>query len=410
MTRPAIPVPRWATEKTFLSGDEVGQSTRLDPGAGTAATGALPNRRVPARYANWLFGGATDWLAHVVDAVDAAMLRNWSRRDNASTGHLVVYRKADEYVYTFGMNASEEVLGFRFFPGRFDSIGTAALNISEPLTIPNTAGLFISAIAISSSGTIVIGGEPASGSNDLRVSTDGTNWLERSTGHAAVLRSLHWCEAAGVFVAGFSGSDNISTSPDGENWTTRTTPDTKARGAIDSNDSRIVVANAGVSDSSYLYADINDLDTWIAGSTGNSTIESNIVWSEFWQSWYAFGFPGFVRKSSSLENGSWSAAGLESPGLGSSGNAAVRAFGRYLLAFAADDDDHFGKIRISADGAISWKNLTRLVARPIGDLFGNYGSVFVGGGIICICFNPDWPNGGTTAGKVLMTHSLESFL
>lgn len=410
MTRPAIPVPRWATEETFLSGDEVGQSTRLDPGAGTAATGALPNRRVPARYANWLFGGATDWIAHAVDALDASMLRNWSRRDGASLGHLVVYRKADARIYTFGMNASEEVLGRRFSPGQFDDIGSSAYNAAGSVTIPNTVGLFITAIAISSNGTIVIGGEPASGSNDLRVSTDGTTWTEESTGHTPVLRSLHWCEAAGVFVAGFSGSNNISTSPDGEVWTTRTTPNTTARGAIDSNDSRIVVANVGVSDSSYIYADVGDLDTWIAASTGNSTTELNIVWSGFWQSWFAFGFPGSVRKSANLESGSWSPAGLEPTGFGAAGNAAVRAFGRYLIAFAEDDDALFGLVRISADAAASWKNLAWLSTKPIGELNGNYGSVFVGDGVICLCFNDDWPNGGTSDGRILMTHTLEGLL
>jgi hypothetical protein len=68
-TRPTAS-PSFATDATFTSGDESGQTPRLDPGAGFKAQGWYPNRRVPARWFNWLLGIWGDWLRYLAEKTD----------------------------------------------------------------------------------------------------------------------------------------------------------------------------------------------------------------------------------------------------------------------------------------------------------------------------------------------------
>jgi hypothetical protein len=57
--------PLFAYDATFSSGDESGLSPRLDPGAGFRAQGVYPNRRMPARWFNWLKGIHGDWINYL---------------------------------------------------------------------------------------------------------------------------------------------------------------------------------------------------------------------------------------------------------------------------------------------------------------------------------------------------------
>lgn len=68
-TRPTVS-PLFATAATFSAGTEVGLVPRLDPGAGFRAQGWYPNRRVPARWFNFLLGLAGDWIAYLTQKTD----------------------------------------------------------------------------------------------------------------------------------------------------------------------------------------------------------------------------------------------------------------------------------------------------------------------------------------------------
>ncbi len=62
--RPTVS-PAFATAATFTSGTESGLTPRLDPGSGIKAQGIYPNRRMPARWFNWLLGLAGDWIQYL---------------------------------------------------------------------------------------------------------------------------------------------------------------------------------------------------------------------------------------------------------------------------------------------------------------------------------------------------------
>lgn len=412
MSRPSFAVPDWATDETFLSGSENGLTTREAPSAGVRAQGQLPNQRVAAATFNYLHGGQTDWLRHVVDQADALMLRNWSRRNGTTGGYIVLYRKADGMIYSFDHRdaaGSFAARGARFFPGHYVATDDdAAVNPQDGLTITNaTGGLLLTAGAVSPAGIMLIGGEAAAGTKELRRSVDGTTWTEEETTEgASILRSLHWCEAASVFVAAFSGGD-IHTSPDGDTgtWTERTKPNSNARGAIASSPDRIIIADVGTGDANYVYADTADLATWSAADVNGAAASIvNFVWSEYHAKWFAFGATGSVFSSATGAPGSWTGVTGHSVGT----LVSARAFGRYLLAFGST-----GLIQISSNGAASlWKNLTQIAEPPNGEANQNYGSVFVGDGIVVVGWGESYPTGtdGTDEAVVLMTLSAEGFL
>lgn len=70
-TKPTSAVS-WATDATFASGDETGQTTRADP-SGIRAQGIKSNQRIPARWFNFITGAAGDWIQYL----DAAC--SWAR-------------------------------------------------------------------------------------------------------------------------------------------------------------------------------------------------------------------------------------------------------------------------------------------------------------------------------------------
>lgn len=68
-TRPTAS-PAFATDATFTSGTETGLVPRLDPGAGFKQQGWYPNRRMPARWFNWIIGIFGDWLQYLAQKTD----------------------------------------------------------------------------------------------------------------------------------------------------------------------------------------------------------------------------------------------------------------------------------------------------------------------------------------------------
>lgn len=76
MTRPTSS-PAFATDATFTSGALTGSAPRLDPGAGFKAQGWYPNRRVPARWFNWLLGIVGDWLGYLDEIQLNQAVQEW---------------------------------------------------------------------------------------------------------------------------------------------------------------------------------------------------------------------------------------------------------------------------------------------------------------------------------------------
>jgi hypothetical protein len=68
MQRPTSDI-QWATDATYASGAEVGETTRLDP-SGLRAQGILPNFRIGARFFNFLFGAIGDWINYLLGKSD----------------------------------------------------------------------------------------------------------------------------------------------------------------------------------------------------------------------------------------------------------------------------------------------------------------------------------------------------
>lgn len=79
--RPTVS-PAFATAATFTSGTESGLAPRLDPGSGIKAQGIYPNRRMPARWFNWLVGLAGDWLQYL----DEKTICNFSAKSFGAVG------------------------------------------------------------------------------------------------------------------------------------------------------------------------------------------------------------------------------------------------------------------------------------------------------------------------------------
>lgn len=63
MTTPAAKLPTWATATTVATGADTGLSTRLEPSAGTLASGHLADTRSAARVENWVKGNICDWVS-----------------------------------------------------------------------------------------------------------------------------------------------------------------------------------------------------------------------------------------------------------------------------------------------------------------------------------------------------------
>jgi hypothetical protein len=70
-TRPATPLPTWATDALYTSGPDNGQITKIAPLSGEQTQGYFRTGRVPARKLNWLLnkiGAWIDWIQqHVLD-------------------------------------------------------------------------------------------------------------------------------------------------------------------------------------------------------------------------------------------------------------------------------------------------------------------------------------------------------
>ncbi len=65
MTVRPTDIPSWSTTTLATGGVEVGLSTRLDPGSGFKAEGFHANRRMPARWFNYLIGLLGDWTQYL---------------------------------------------------------------------------------------------------------------------------------------------------------------------------------------------------------------------------------------------------------------------------------------------------------------------------------------------------------
>lgn len=69
-TKPATPVPTWATDANYTSGDDVGLSTKVEPTSGEKAEGHFRGKRPPARKINWLKHWICQWLGWTESALD----------------------------------------------------------------------------------------------------------------------------------------------------------------------------------------------------------------------------------------------------------------------------------------------------------------------------------------------------
>lgn len=69
-TKPATPVPTWATDTNYTNGADVGLPTKVEPTTGEKAEGHFRGKRPPARKINWLKHWICQWLAWSEDAAD----------------------------------------------------------------------------------------------------------------------------------------------------------------------------------------------------------------------------------------------------------------------------------------------------------------------------------------------------
>jgi hypothetical protein len=70
-TKPATPVPTWATDTNYTTGDDIGLTTKGEPTTGETAEGHFRGKRPPARKINWLKHWICQWLAWAEAAIDS---------------------------------------------------------------------------------------------------------------------------------------------------------------------------------------------------------------------------------------------------------------------------------------------------------------------------------------------------
>ena len=109
-TRPTVS-PLFATDATFSSGTESGLSPRLDPGAGFRAQGVYPNRRMPARWWNFLGGLWGDWIDHLDQRTRPFYnVLNYGADPTATSDSKAAFQAAHDDAFAAGVGAGVVVV------------------------------------------------------------------------------------------------------------------------------------------------------------------------------------------------------------------------------------------------------------------------------------------------------------
>jgi hypothetical protein len=131
-TRPLSDAPTWATDETFASGSQTGETTRLEPSAGVKAQGIIPDRTAAARRHNWLLGSICDYLQYL----SAMPLVNWQSSMhpalNPLNGNGILCATDKQHMFVTGLISAGESKVWRNSVAKFTS-GTLDRSIYDAI-------------------------------------------------------------------------------------------------------------------------------------------------------------------------------------------------------------------------------------------------------------------------------------
>lgn len=198
---------------------------------------------------------------------------------------------------------------------------------------------------------LVFGGDNGASTQKYAYSTTGTNGTFNAGTSAdnttATVGAMVWIAGSvNLFVAGLSDG-GIETSPTGQTWTDRTVPNANTRTSMATNGTDLIVACTSASTDKYITS--ANGTSWTERSFPASSTVWQIVYSPYWNKWYASNVSGTAMyKSSDAIN--WTSVAL------TGNDGPMVATGRLLLMATTGDIVGSTNINIlvSADEGATW--------------------------------------------------------
>lgn len=154
-TRPAAPLPDWATDANYSSGPDSGIATKLQPLSGEVAGGYFRTGRVPARKLNWQLNKIGTWInwgsLHWLDGENGGNYAPDSRIIIGGAGLTVVGPGG----LTPDFEVTGSVLfGFGFFGVNSQTTFSNTVDFSDTITVDGLS-TFSGNVNFNGSGTVV---------------------------------------------------------------------------------------------------------------------------------------------------------------------------------------------------------------------------------------------------------------
>lgn len=198
MPRPTV-IPTFATDATLVAGPQIGQATRLDPGA-ARAQGIYQDEGVPARWLSWLFGTIGDWIGYFVAREHDAM--RFTRTDLATGTDRMFFLSAVQQTTAIGSpaNRQKSILVAGQSSGNLARIALLNDGTSPPVAASyhTLAGAALSSVPASDNSGVIFAGitgagvlkTPDAGTTPSSVTVTGlaanATWVGFTTSHYLV--------------------------------------------------------------------------------------------------------------------------------------------------------------------------------------------------------------------------------
>lgn len=379
--------PRWASGDTYGSGPKASEDTKVEPTDGEKTRGWYPDKKPPARKANWLFNIVSRWINYIGDVpvlnwhssiikdIANATIDTTSQRFSSGL-HGIFFDPVRGYWWATGSNTSKQV-----YFGDFDY-----------MTALNTAVVVTAASFKIHAGVALASGHVLLMTNELFGAADNVESIARSD-DAPIAGSMAWtsrtiggpCSSGArcgdiivtdsdrVIVVGYQDGDQIAwvSDDDGVTWTPKTvgTMASSIDGLakiIKGKDGLLVAfvsAPAGDGGDSLWISD-DDGETWSERTTIGFDDIKDAAYSESRDRYY-FAHDTSVSVVQDVENGVFTEYDVETEDISAGDVTALGCFGSALIA-ATNLDAGVSFLLMSWNDGETWQ----LVHRTRTDIFG----------------------------------------
>lgn len=390
MTRPPK-FPRWASADTYGSGPKSASDTKVEPTDGEKSRGWYPDRKPPARKANWLWNLVTRWINYLGDIpvlnwhapilndiAAAALNTSVTRYQTGLQG--IFYDPMRGYWWATGSNTAKRVyVGDFHYMVAIDTAVVPTLKFTMGVVADNHKVVLVSNALISNPGDFV---ETVAQSDDSTGLFGAMTWASRTIdgpiGTGARCGDIVKTPSGRLVIVGYIDGDHTAWVSDdhGTTWTPKTVgTQTDSLSGLDrvvcGKDGLLVAftsATEGNGGSSFWISD-DDGDTWTERADIGIHSIIDACYSDSDDRWY-FATSGHLYVTDSPTEGVLTlTTDPQTDDINSGTINAIACFGSALIA-SVNLDPKWSYLLMSWDQGTTWQLVHRI-----------YGSDFYGIGV-----------------------------